>query len=175
MKILYTPIFLRGGRGWAALGGLAALLAAPLFVAGSGCSMDAPSTPVAAERTADDHAPPATPGGNAMSTSRVTGRVERADRANFETAVLHSEVPVLVDFYADWCGPCQRLAPTLDALARELDDARIVKVNVDDSPELARRYGVQSIPSLKVFRDGRVVAEHVGLASREELRAMLDL
>jgi thioredoxin 1 len=82
-------------------------------------------------------------------------------------------VPVLVDFYADWCRPCQQLAPLLEELAAETPDARIVKVNVDHSPSLAAEYGVNSIPSLKVFKKGEVTDQVVGLASKNQLRALL--
>jgi thioredoxin 1 len=80
---------------------------------------------------------------------------------------------VLVDFYADWCGPCQRLAPVLDELAAEVPDARIVKVNVDHSPRLASEYGIDSIPNLKVFKNGTITHEIVGLAGKSQLRALL--
>jgi len=109
----------------------------------------------------------------ASSRTQVIGQVEHADARSFDRKVLKSQVPVLVDFYADWCGPCKMLAPALEQLARETSDARIVKVNVDHSPELAMRYGVSSIPSLAVFKDGQVVAEHVGLASKGQLKELL--
>lgn len=116
-------------------------------------------------------------GENPMSTAsshnQATGQVEHADAGDFGPKVLDSSVPVLVDFYADWCGPCQRLAPTLETLAQENPGARVVKVDVDRSPQLAMRYGVSAIPSLRVFKDGEVVAEHVGLASKGQLQAML--
>ncbi|MGO8753321.1 MAG: thioredoxin [Thermoguttaceae bacterium] len=94
-------------------------------------------------------------------------------RTQFFTMVLKSNVPVLVDFYADWCGPCQRLAPVLEELARETPGAKIVKVNVDQSPSLASEYGVDSIPSLRVFRNGVVTNQLVGLASKSQLRSLL--
>jgi len=116
-------------------------------------------------------------GENRMSTAahrnHFTGHIEHADTASFGQKVLKSPVPVLVDFYADWCGPCQRMAPALKALAKENRDAKVVKVDVDRSPELAMRYGISAIPSLRVFKDGEVVAEHVGLASKGQLQALL--
>ncbi|MBN2475515.1 MAG: thioredoxin [Pirellulales bacterium] len=111
-----------------------------------------------------------------MSANAETfGRVEHANQADFARHVLQSEVPVLVDFYADWCGPCQMLAPVLDALAQETTQAKIVKVNVDQNPQLAVQYGVSSIPSLIVFQSGQVTSQHVGLASKGQLKDMLGL
>jgi thioredoxin len=102
------------------------------------------------------------------------GKVHLAGEANFAELTLNSDVPVLVSFYADWCGPCQTLAPVLQELARDTKGARIVKVNVDENPNLAARYKITSIPSLRVFKDGEVVDEHVGLTSKAELKKMLD-
>jgi len=111
-----------------------------------------------------------------MSTSaEASGRVAHADEASFERLVLQSPVPVLVDFYADWCGPCRMIAPVLEQLAREAPGVRIVKVNVDDNHALAARYGIRSIPSLLVFRDGQVVTQHVGMATKAELRSLLGI
>jgi thioredoxin 1 len=103
------------------------------------------------------------------------GRVLHASVATFERHVLRADVPVLVDFYASWCGPCKALAPTLESLAAENPGARVVKVNIDDSPQLAARYGVKSVPSLLVFRGGQVVAQQAGATSKARLKAMLDL
>jgi thioredoxin len=99
--------------------------------------------------------------------------VVRAGSDSFDELVLQSEVPVLVDFYADWCRPCRALAPTLDELARDTPNVRVVKVDIDDSPDLATRYGVSSIPSLRVFKGGEVTARHLGRASRKQLESML--
>jgi len=82
---------------------------------------------------------------------------------------------VLVDFYATWCGPCKALAPTLEEVAVENPQAKVCKVDIDESPELAARYGVKSIPSLMVFKDGQVVARQNGLPSKNRLKTMLDL
>lgn len=102
-----------------------------------------------------------------------TEHVKHVDEASFQKEVLDSPVPVLVDFYADWCGPCQMQAPLLEEIASKTPDVRIAKVNVDTSPELAARYQIRSIPSLKVFRGGKVVAQHVGLADRSQLESLL--
>jgi thioredoxin 1 len=104
----------------------------------------------------------------------VQRKVEHADESSFHQLVLKSELPVLVDFYADWCAPCRMIAPVLEELAKETPNAKIVKVNVDRAPQLAARYGVNSIPTLMVFKDGRIAAQHVGLANRAELERLLD-
>lgn len=109
-----------------------------------------------------------------MSTMVQKTGVQHASDADFAEVVLKSAVPVLVDFYADWCGPCRRLAPVLEQLAAETPNAKVVKVNVDESPNLAVAYRINSIPAIMVFRNGAVVRQTVGLASKEQLRAMLD-
>jgi len=123
----------------------------------------------------DPHDPPIE--GETMSTLKSqpasTGRVLHADLENFEQVVLKSEVPVLVDFYADWCRPCQLLAPTLEELAREMPDAKIVKVNVDESPQLAGHFRINSIPALMVFKNGNVVASRLGLVDTASLKQLL--
>jgi thioredoxin 1 len=108
-----------------------------------------------------------------MFATHTKSHVPHASEANFHQLVLESDVPVLVDFYADWCGPCQRLAPILEELAVELPHARIVKVNVDDNPNLAAEYDVESIPNIKIFKNGSITHQLVGLADKNRLQAML--
>ena len=89
---------------------------------------------------------------------------------SFDTDVLKSGKPVLVDYWAEWCGPCKMIAPVLEAIAAEHGDKlEIVKLNVDDNPEVARKYGILNIPTLGVFKDGEVVKELVGARSKSAL------
>lgn len=100
--------------------------------------------------------------------------VQHVSQTSFRAQVLESVVPVLVDFYADWCGPCRMLAPVLDRLAQEFAGrAKIVKINVDSEPQLARQFRISSIPTLLLVSDGRVVAQSTGAASEAALRQAL--
>ena len=94
---------------------------------------------------------------------------------NFAKEVLHSEKPVLVDFWASWCGPCMALAPTVDEVAEEQSAVAVGKVNVDDEPELARQYRIMSIPTLMLFQNGEPVRREVGGKSKSELLEMMGL
>jgi thioredoxin 1 len=108
-----------------------------------------------------------------MLTAKPTNNVKHVDLGDFHNEVLQSEVPVLVDFYADWCGPCKALAPVLEEYARQTPNTKVVKVNVDRNPELASRYRIDSIPSLLAFRDGRSTARHTGLANKAILDRLI--
>ena len=88
---------------------------------------------------------------------------------NFEREVLKSEKPVLVDFWAPWCGPCKMLGPVVEELAAEHPEVKAVKVNVDDSTELAMVYRISAIPALMLFKEGKVAAQSVGFQSKEAL------
>jgi thioredoxin 1 len=90
---------------------------------------------------------------------------------NWKKEVLQSKEPVLVDFWAAWCGPCRSMNPTIDALA---SDFKVCKVNVDTNQELAARYNISSIPALMIFKDGQIVAQHVGVVPEATLRAELE-
>ena len=94
---------------------------------------------------------------------------------NFESEVLKSDKPVLVDFWATWCGPCQMLLPVVEELAGEVTDAKICKINVDDEPELAAQYKIMTIPTLMVVKDGQVVSNSVGVKSKAEIFKMLEV
>ena len=92
---------------------------------------------------------------------------------NFVEEVLRSEQPVLVDFWAPWCGPCSALSPVIDEIAAEQSEVKVGKVNVDEQPELAGRFGVMAIPTLVVMRDGKVVDQAAGARPKAQILAML--
>lgn len=99
--------------------------------------------------------------------------ITELSKANFEAEVLKSDKPVLIDFWAGWCGPCKMLSPTVDAIAEERDDIKVCKCNVDDAPELAREFGVMSIPTLVVVKDGKEANRSVGVVPKDNILKML--
>lgn len=102
-----------------------------------------------------------------MSTKDVTD-------ATFQAEVLEAEKPIMVDFWAEWCGPCRAVSPILDKIAEEnADKLSIVKLNVDDNPEIAMKYGITSIPAMYVFKDGEVVKRVIGAKPKPALEADL--
>jgi thioredoxin 1 len=101
--------------------------------------------------------------------------IKHITNENFESDVLKSEEPVLMDFWAEWCGPCKMLAPILDQIAEEYKGrVQIAKLDVEESQSIAMKFGVRSIPTLILFKDGVVEAQHVGMLSKEQLTKLLD-
>lgn len=94
-------------------------------------------------------------------------------KENFSSEVLKSDKPVLIDFWAAWCGPCRMVSPVIDEIAGEVKDAKVGKINVDEQPQLAAQFGVMSIPTIVVMKDGKVVKQAVGVRPKSEILKML--
>ena len=99
--------------------------------------------------------------------------VQKITAAQFDQEVLHSDKPVLVDFYADWCGPCKMLSPVVEQIAGESDAYHVCKINVNQAADIAARYGIMSIPTLIVFKDGEAVKRTVGVQSKQAIADLL--
>jgi thioredoxin 1 len=120
-----------------------------------------------ASRRAFDHPRP--------EIERNLKQMDAITEDSFDKQVLESEQPVLVDFWAEWCGPCHAIAPVLDQIAEERSDLKVVKLNIDEEPAVAQRYGVMSIPTLILFKDGEPAAAAVGAMPKSMLEERLGL
>ena len=105
----------------------------------------------------------------------MSEHIHHVTDATFETEVLQAQSPVLVDYWAEWCGPCKAIAPTLEEVAKEYSGKhKVAKVNVDENQEIPRRYGIRGIPTLMLFKNGNMEATKVGALSKSQLTAFLD-
>ena len=100
-------------------------------------------------------------------------KVLHIDKDNFHKEVLNSEKPVLLDFFASWCGPCRMVGPILDEIAEEREDIKVCKVDIDEQPELASRYRVMSVPTLMVLKNGQIMEQSIGAKPKHQILAMV--
>lgn len=98
---------------------------------------------------------------------------EQISDATFDSVVLNSDIPVLLDFWAPWCAPCRMVGPILDEIAEERSDVKVAKINIDEQPELASQFGVMSIPTLMVMKEGRIVQQAMGARPKAQILSML--
>ena len=107
-------------------------------------------------------------GGGTMAVITITNK-------NFEEEVMNSQIPVLLDFWASWCGPCKMASPIVDSVAEELDGkVKVGKINVDEESELANQFNIESIPTLVVINNGKIVNESIGVMSKDEIMSMIE-
>ena len=102
-----------------------------------------------------------------------TMKVLHVNKDNFHNEVLNSEKPVLLDFFASWCGPCRMVGPILDEIAEEREDIKVCKVDIDEQPELASRFRIMSVPTLMVLKDGNIVDQSIGAKPKHQILAMV--
>ena len=100
-------------------------------------------------------------------------KVLHINKDNFHNEVINSDKPVLLDFFASWCGPCRMVGPILDEIAQEREDIKVCKVNIDEQPELASRYRIMSVPTIMVLKDGQVVEQSIGAKPKHQILAMV--
>ena len=100
-------------------------------------------------------------------------KVLHVNKDNFHKEVLNSDKPVLLDFFASWCGPCKMVGPILDEIAKEREDIKVCKVDIDEQPELASRYRIMSVPTLMVLKEGRSVEQSIGARPKHQILAMV--
>ena len=100
-------------------------------------------------------------------------KVLHVNKDNFHKEVLNSDKPVLLDFFASWCGPCKMVGPILDEIAKEREDIKVCKVDIDEQPELASRYRIMSVPTLMVLKEGRIVEQSIGSRPKHQILAMV--
>ena len=104
----------------------------------------------------------------------MSDKITELDSSNFDTTISGASAPVVIDFWAPWCGPCKAIGPIMEELAEEMGDAvKICKVNVDDNSEIATKFEIRAIPTILIFKDGQLAETVVGLTSKEDLKAKL--